>query len=340
MQTVAELGEFGLIEYLSRTTEGGTGRAAGLELGIGDDAALLRPSAGTHLAVTCDVLLEGRHFLPRSLRGEPLGRRAMEVNLSDLAAMGSKPRFAFVSLGLRADTAVAEVAAWYRGFAAALAPWGAAVAGGNMTRVEGAQFIAITLLGEVLPGQALRRDGARPGDTILITGYPGQAAAGLCLLGGEEPVSENDLLVHAYLAPQARVAEGLALAEGSLASAAIDTSDGLLGDLGHLCAASGVGARLWADRLPVSPPLAAFAAHRQEDPLDWVLGPSDDYELVVTCSPEQTRAVVTCVEGFGKVSVHCAGVLTAGEGRLEVVGADGRPRAMAPAGWNHFSVGT
>lgn len=339
VQTVSSLGEFGLIEHLNRVVEAEGCRPAGLELGIGDDAALLQPVAGTQLAVTCDVLLEGRHFLPEVLAGAALGRRAMAVNLSDLAAMGASPQYAFVSLGLRADTAVAEVVGWYRGFTAALRPWGAGIAGGNMTRVDGPQFIGVTLIGEVSPGKALRRSDARPGDAVLVTGFPGQAAAGLQLLQRGGAGLENHPLVRAFLAPEPRVAEGRFLAECGLVRAAIDTSDGLLADLGHLCVASGVGARLWVDRLPVSPALAASAASLAVDPLSWVLGPSDDYELILTCAQEEVGAVSAGVAERGGVPVHHIGTLNPRAGCLELVAADGANRPVEAAGWNHFAGG-
>jgi len=335
METVAEVGEFGLIERLHQVI-GEEGRPPGLVLGIGDDAALLRPSAGVEWAVTCDVLLEGRHFLPQFLRGAALGRRAIEVNLSDLAAMGAQPRYAFAALGLRGDTAAAEVVDWYRGFTEALRPWGAGLAGGNITRVDGAQFISLTLIGEVALGRALRRDGAHQGDAIMVTGYPGQAAAGLALLrrGG----AAAGPLVDAHLAPRARVAEARALVAGGLLSAAIDLSDGLPGDLSHLCRASGVGARLWTERLPQSPALRAAGAALGQDPLAWVLGPSDDYELLLTCPQEKAGAVLDWAAEWGKVPLHQIGVLTGEVGRLELVGADGSVRLLDPRGWDHFAA--
>jgi thiamine-monophosphate kinase len=337
VETVSALGEFGLIERLRRVLDQEGGAPAGLDLGIGDDAALLSPRPGHQWAATCDVLVEGRHYLPAVLQGRALGQRAMAVNLSDLAAMGAQPRFALVALGLRGDTPAAEVEGWYRGFAAALNPWGAGVAGGNMSRVEGAQFLAITLMGEVGAGKALRRDGARPGHAVLVTGHPGQAAAGLRLLKGGDPAQlAGHPLVQAYLAPVPRVAEARLLADQGLVSAAIDLSDGFLGDLGHLCAASGVGARLWSGRLPISPDLAGAAAALGGDPLEWFLGPSDDYELLLTCAPEAVEAVGAAVAAAGRTPVSEVGVLTAQPGRLEMEGPGGSLRRLQPRGWDHF----
>lgn len=337
---VAEIGEFALIGRLHQVLAREGRQPPGLSLGIGDDAALLLPQPGCQWAVTCDVLAEGRHYLSEYLSAFQLGRRAMAVNLSDIAAMGGQPRYALVALGLRGDTLVAEVEEWYRGFAAALNPWDAAIVGGNMTRVEGSQFISITMMGELAPGRALRRSGARPGEAVLVTGYPGQAAAGLQLLQRETGAGlEDHPLVRAYADPTPRVAEGRALADRGLVSAAIDTSDGFLGDLGHLCAASGAGARLWSGRLPLSPALCQAAADLGRAPLSWFLGPSDDYELILTCAPEQVAAVVSCLGEVSQVPVHQVGVLTPQPGRLELEGEDGSLRLLEPRGWDHFNSG-
>jgi thiamine-monophosphate kinase len=333
-QQVGALGEFGLIERLRRVLELEGARPAGLSLGIGDDAALLQAPPAGQWAVTCDVLAEGRHWQPGYLSPFQLGRRAMAVNLSDIAAMGGRPRFALVALGLRGETPVKEVEDWYRGFAAALNPWEAAIAGGNLTRVEGPQFISITLMGEVEVGGALRRSGARPGQALLVTGYPGQAAAGLRLL--QQGAHPDHPLVQAYTSPVPRVAEGRVVAGQGLVSAAIDTSDGFLGDLEHLCAASGVGARLKQPQLPLSPALRAASAAWGEDPLRWFLGPSDDYELILACAAEQVGAVKTALGHVGQAPVHWVGTLTDQPGCLELEHQDGTLRPLSPRGWDHF----
>lgn len=340
-EKIGEIGEFGLIDRLRQMLAREGCQPPGVSLGIGDDAALLQAPQGGQWAVTCDVLAEGRHYLPEYLSAFQLGRRAMAVNLSDIAAMGGQPRYALVALGLRGDTAVSEVEAWYRGFAAALNPWDAAIVGGNMTRVEGSQFISITLMGEVAAGEALRRSGARPGQAILVTGHPGQAAAGLRLLrqrGRNRGVEEHPL-VQAYTSPVPRVAEARALAGRGLVSAAIDTSDGFLADLGHLCAASGVGARLWTGQLPLSPALCAAAAEWGEDPVQWFLGPSDDYELLLTCDFEHLEIVKGCLRGVSQVSVRRVGVLTDQPGGLELQDETGSLSRLRARGWDHFANG-
>ncbi|MSR82468.1 MAG: thiamine-phosphate kinase [Candidatus Latescibacteria bacterium] len=336
---IAEIGEFGLIDRLRRLLDLEGCQPPGLSLGIGDDAALLQAQPGCQWAVTCDVLAEGRHYLSEYLTAFQLGKRAMAVNLSDIAAMGGQPRYALVALGLRGSTLVGDVENWYRGFAAALNPWDAAIVGGNMTQVDGSQFISITLMGEVPAGQALRRSGASPGQAILVTGYPGQAAAGLRLLQerGQDGGLEDHPLVQAYTSPMPRVGEGRAMAGDRVVSAAIDTSDGFLGDLGNLCAASGVGARLWAAQLPLSPALRAATAKWGEDPVRWFLGPSDDYELIVTCAPEQVEAAKRRIAGVNQAPVHQVGVITPERDCLEIEGESGLSRLLRARGWDHFT---
>lgn len=187
--TIAELGEFGLIERIRRRIDGGfagSGDAVasddGTVLGIGDDAAILRPEPGWDLVVTCDAQVAGRHFVPAWMTPRAIGRRAMTVNLSDIAAMGAEPRYALISLGLPKTMTVDFVDGLYDGFLDALAGPGGRIIGGNLTGCGEEWFCDITLIGRVEAGAARRRSGARPGDRIFCTGSPGRAAAGLAVL--------------------------------------------------------------------------------------------------------------------------------------------------------------
>ena len=335
-ETLAGLGEFGLIARLEDLL-GRQGRAApGVVLGLGDDTAILRPQPGNELLVTCDTLVAGRHFLPGVIAPQELGRRAMAVNLSDIAAMGGQPLYALVSLGLQAQTLVAEVEQIYQGFLTELNPWGAAVVGGNITKTEGPVFIDVTLIGQIAAGRALRRAGGRAGDAILVTGHPGQAAAGLRQLR-QTPQQADPELRRAYLPPTPRLAAGQAVALSGLANAMIDISDGLLGDLNHICEQSRAGALIEAARLPVSPALATAARAWGLDPLELVLGDSDDYELIITCAPERVPALTAAFGAVGDLALSLIGHLTpAGQG-LRLLEANGQLRRLSPRGWDHFS---
>lgn len=278
------LGEFDLIDTYFRRRDGEGPRRA--VVGNGDDCAVLAPAPGMQLAVSTDTMVEGRHFLS-TVDPARLGHKALAVNLSDLAACGAAPLAFTLALTLpRADPV------WLQGFAQGLLSLadahGCELVGGDTT--SGPLAIGITVMGEVPAGQALLRGGAQAGDDIWVSGFPGVAKLALQAFRGclHPPLSGEDFEA-ARLAlelPEPRVALGLALR--GLATAAIDVSDGLLGDLGHVLARSAVGAGICLDALPVSPLLAARA---QAEQLDCMLAGGDDYELVFT-APQAGRARV------------------------------------------------
>ncbi|GAB4264348.1 MAG: thiamine-phosphate kinase [Deferrisomatales bacterium] len=337
-ETVADLGEFGLIHRLDELLRREGVRGEGTTLGIGDDTASFRPRPGWEVLVTCDCMVEGRHYLAERTRPRAVGRRAMTMNISDIGAMGGVPRYALVSLGLTAATPVADVEELYRGFVEELNPFGASVIGGNVTRTEGANFIDITLIGEAEPDAVLRRSTARPGEAVLVTGFPGHAAAGLQGLLRGLPADREPwrTLVGAYHQPTHRAREGRAVARSGCASAMIDVSDGLLGDLGHICEDSGVGAELYPEGLPVSEALREAARQLGLDPLDLVLGDSDDYELVITCPPDRVEGVRAAIASVSAVPVFEVGRTTEDAGALHLVLPDGR-RPLGRRGWDHFA---
>ncbi|HEJ84204.1 MAG TPA: thiamine-phosphate kinase [Desulfobacteraceae bacterium] len=338
-ETLAVIGEFGLIDRIDALLERAGIHVPEVSVGIGDDCAVFQPRAGYDILVTCDVMVEGRHYLPQFISPLDLGRRAMTLNISDIGAMGGVPRYALVSLGLRSDTAIEDVEAIYLGFMEELKPFDAVIIGGNLTKSEGANFVDITLIGEIAAGTSVRRSTATPGDVILVTGYPGEAAAGLRILlsGRSAHDLENNPLVQAYNRPSHRAAEGGAVARSGLASAMIDTSDGLVGDLGHICDKSGVGALLVQEKLPISPPLREAAAHFNQDPVDLVLGDSDDYELIITCPPEHADRISSLITALGRVQVNTIGEITSTPGKIQLRSVDGSSRSLSRSGWNHFA---
>lgn len=260
--------EFALIERFFR----GLGSASGgVSLGIGDDAALLRPNAGMELAVTTDTLIQGRHF-DAQMRPQDLAWKALAVNLSDLAAMGACPRWFTLALSMpTVDKAWLE--AFSQGLATAADVFELALVGGDTTR--GPLSLGLTALGEVPIGGALRRDGAKAGDLICVSGTLGDAALALRLARAPEALASR------LSRPTPRVSLGRKLV--GYAHAAIDLSDGLLQDLGHILKASGVGAEIALDQIPVSP---MFAQHCEpERRSELILAGGDDYELCV-CIPE------------------------------------------------------
>lgn len=296
-----------------------TPNGEGVVLGIGDDAALLRPSAGHELVVTSDTLITGRHF-PSDTAAFDIGWKALAVNLSDLAAMAAIPRWFTLALTLpKAD------ARWLAEFAAGLKSLanthGIALVGGDTTR--GDLSITITALGEVPAGQALRRDRARPGDAVCVTGTLGDAA--LALRMGYEA---NGFLRQRLDRPQPRIGVGIALR--GMAHAAVDLSDGLAGDLGHILAASAVGAEVNVDALPMSP---AFGSADESDLRSALqLTGGDDYELCVCLPPE----CIELAQASVGVPLTVVGRITSEPG-LRLVNRDGATISLATHAYRHFS---
>jgi thiamine-monophosphate kinase len=312
------LTEFELIRrYFERTPS----RAL---LGVGDDCALLRPDAGLDLAVTTDMLVEGRHFR-RDAEPRALGHKALAVNLSDLAAMGAAPRWALLAIGLP------EVEpSWLERFSAGLFAlaerYGVELVGGDTTRSD-LRTITIVALGEVPAGVALYRSGARPGDEVWVSGELGGAA--LALRRPERAVQSPDLARRLH-EPEPRVELGERLR--GLAHSAIDVSDGLTGDLGHILERSGVGAEIEYQRIPRA---KAFAdLHDAELERECVLSGGEDYELVFTAAPDK-RAALEALAGELGVALSRIGTIRAGERQLVVRGASGQPLAYR-GGYDHF----
>lgn len=322
------MGEFALIDEIRRRC---VVERADVVLGIGDDAALLQPRAGHELAVSTDTLVAGVHF-PAQTTPFDLGWKSLAVNLSDLAAMGAEPAWATLALTLPAADA-AWLAAFCDGFGALARRHGLALVGGDTTR--GPLAIGVTVHGFVPAGAALRRDTAAAGDRVLVSGVLGEAAAGLACLDGRAQAAgaaEHDLLLARLYRPEPRVALGLALR--GIASAAIDVSDGLCQDLGHIAARSGLAATLQADWLPLSDALAHCGDAVQR--LQWQLAGGDDYELCCAVPPQRVAAAQAAAAACGVVLSEI-GAFAPGTG-VQVVDADGRAFRLARGGWEHFAA--
>lgn len=330
------MNEFALIrQYFERQPAplpASTGPAADslVKLGIGDDCALLDPvPPGQQLAISTDMLVAGRHFF-EGTDPAAIGHKALAVNLSDLAAMGARP--VGFTLALALPTADAT---WLQGFADGLFRLAARAAcpliGGDTTR--GPLNISITVLGQVPAIHALRRDGARVGDAIWVSGPLGAAALAVARRSQGQPVP--DAAAHRLDWPEPRLAAGLGLT--GVASAAMDISDGLAGDLGHLLTASGrrqglsLGAELWEDRLPLDPVLReSGVAH--DEALQLALHGGDDYELLFTAPTAQTDTILQCWPDARMIGRIVA------ESAMLLVDAKGQSRPLAARGHDHFST--
>ncbi|HSD54525.1 MAG TPA: thiamine-phosphate kinase [Burkholderiales bacterium] len=315
------LGEFELIaQYFSRSSS-----RSDVLAGVGDDAALLVVPADEVLVAATDTLVEGRHFLPDA-PPESVGHQALAVNLSDLAAMGARPAWALLALSLpQSDPAWLE--GFARGFYALAERCGVALVGGDTVR--GPRVVTVHALGFVPATAALRRHGARPGDGLYVSGTLGDAAAGLEQLAGGNATAAHPSLVQRYRYAEPRLALGVALR--GIASAAIDVSDGLLGDLDKLCAASGVAAVVHLERLPLSGALrASFDAGAAER---LALGGGDDYELLFTVPPAAELDLSARLAVAGDITR--IGQIVAGRGIRCMRGAQTvEPRIT---GYDHFA---
>ncbi len=336
-ERVADIGEFGLIRRIGSLLDTDGRRSGRVTTGIGDDAASFLPRAGYELLVTCDSMVEGRHYLPAHTRSFDIGRRAMTLNISDIGAMGGDVLYALVSLGLPAQTLVQDVEALYKGFLHELNPLDASIIGGNLTGSGNGMVIDITLIGEVEQGKAVRRSGARHGDAVLVTGFPGRAAAGLQLLlrGAHEAGLADNPLVSAYTTPSHRARVGRLLAQTGYVTAMTDTSDGFPGDLGHVCEASGVGAKVVKEEIPVDEAVREAGRILGRDPYEFILGESDDYELVITCDPRHVPFLRSVAARCSAVPLTEVGRITAGRG-IDMVLPGGRKIPLDAAGFDHF----
>jgi thiamine-monophosphate kinase len=316
--------EFSLIDRIRQRT---AQSRDDVRLGIGDDAALLAVPSGQELAVAIDTLVEGVHF-PRDTAPADIGWKALAVNLSDLAAMGATPAWALLALTLpNADEAFIDGLA--DGFAQLAQTYRLALVGGDTTR--GALTISVAVHGFVPPGKALTRADAQAGDAVLVTGTLGDAAAGLRLLQqSRHSDAQSNYLIARLNRPTPRVAAGLALRER--ASACIDVSDGLLADLGHICAASGVGAEIEAALLPRSS--ALLDRFDDVNSHDFALSGGDDYELCFTVPPQRVAAVQADLARLGCGATRI-GRIVEGQG-VKVRDADGQWLEPAQQGWDHF----
>lgn len=300
-------------------------------LGPGDDCALVRPAPGMELAITTDMLVEGTHFLPGTDPGQ-LGWKTLAVNLSDLAAMGAAPRWVLLAGALPAADD-AWIAAFAGGFFSCAQRYGADVIGGDTTR--GPRNLCVTAIGELPAGTALRRDGAQADDDVWVSGQPGLAALGLAHLQGRTtlPAALVQRCVAALQRPLPRIELGQKLR--GLASAAIDVSDGLVADLGHILERSGLAADLYEGQFPLLPP-AAEPKHARE----CQLAGGDDYELCFTTPPAARQRVVMLAAELDLPLWRIGRTVASGErpvADVRLLDADGQPLPVTHKGFDHFA---
>jgi thiamine-monophosphate kinase len=338
-RNITELGEF---ELIARLTHGLSTHTPD-DIGVGDDCAVLDMGAPHLLLATCDSQVENVHFTLRTSSPAQIGHKALAINLSDIAAMGGTPRYALISLVLPAHVSVAVLDGIYEGLRALAQHYDTALVGGNISGAgQGEQLmIDITLLGVVERGRVLLRSGAHEGDLLCVTGTLGDSGAGFYSLLHPEIALSADALTYLHerhTAPTPRVAVGRVLNSfgPSIVTAMVDISDGLSGDLTHLCERSNVGARIDLAHLPLSSPLRSLATATSCDPYDWALHSGEDYELLFAVNAQHLTEVQQAVLAATGTSVTVIGtVLSAREG-LRLVSPDGSTRRLASKSWDHL----
>jgi thiamine-monophosphate kinase len=334
-----QIGEFGFIDRIrGPSRDGGCNRPERVVVPIGDDAAAFTSDPDRLTLLTTDMLVEGVHFLRPAISGLDLGHKALAVNLSDIAAMGGTPREAFVSLAVPEDCPLAYLEEIYAGLRALAAEHEVNILGGDTTFSRRDLVINVALTGCVAENELLRRDGARPGDLIALTGTLGESRAGLHLLQKGLPLDTpaHQHLLQAHHRPRPHLAEGRFLAASGAVRAAMDVSDGLSSDLGHILDQSGVGALIYANRLPISAPLLDFCRDHGIDPVQHALAGGEDYVLLCTLDPDQSAALAKDYEYTFAAPLRVIGEITALQGVAELVAADGSRTPLPAAGWDHF----
>jgi thiamine-monophosphate kinase len=331
---LSDVGEFGLIRNIQKLLP----RTSPLTLiGIGDDAAALRVLPASLLLATTDMLVEHVHFDLSFTDFYSLGWKSAAVNLSDIAAMGGIPRFCLTALGIPRHIAAERITEFYRGFNALARSHKAVLVGGDTCLSRSGLIISITVLGETKKAALLTRSGARPGDSVFVTGTLGDSASGLEILkkrvkrqGAEGRGREENKLIQKHLRPMPRIAAGRKLALSGCASAMIDISDGLSSDLAHICEQSRVGAELYADTIPLSCDILREAGRLKEAPLEYALSGGEDYELLFTAPPARIKKLRSL-----RLPVTEIGMIVRGKD-LSLIDGAGKRTPLTPRGYEHF----
>jgi len=336
-QTVIDVGEFGLIERLQRILP--SIKQPEILLGIGDDTAAIALDANRVLLMTCDIQIENQHFRLAHITPYQLGRRALAVNLSDVAAMGGRPTYALISLGFPATFPTADFDMLFEGIRDQAAECGVLVVGGNLSQTRCDLVIDITLLGETTPGALIRRSGAQVGDRILVTGTVGASAMGFYILekfGNQFPEAFSHC-VKAHLEPVPRVTVGQEIARAGGATAMIDLSDGIASDLDHLCKQSQVGATIFQSALPLPSLPVTSESPTSETLLQLALHGGEDYELLFTVRPDLAGELIARVSMATGVQITEIGRIEAVSEGFHLIDRAGERIPIQPKGWDHFN---
>jgi thiamine-monophosphate kinase len=333
-ENLGKVGEFGFIEKIRSAMKT---KNPSVVLGIGDDAAIFKPTLGHELIFTTDMLVEDRHFNFKWITPWQLGAKTIAVNVSDCAAMGAKPTVAVVSLGVPSSFAVKDLEAFYDGMKGWAESYGAQIVGGDTVGSD--KFVVnVALVGEVEKGKALKRSGAQVGDALFVTGTLGDSAAGLYSL--QHPSAKGKgtapLLVKRHLTPTPRFTVGRALSTKKWATSAIDISDGLSSEIHHLCEESDTGVEIHEEAIPYSDSLIHFCDENQLDPFDFALNGGEDYELLFTVPLAKISEVVQKLPGETGVAVKSIGRMVPKSKGITLINRKGQRVPLEAKGFDHF----
>lgn len=331
---LSRTGELGFLEWIAGLHPD---LSDGVLLGIGDDAAALEFTMGATILAAADSIVEGIHFRTEYFSPGQIGRKAVAVNLSDIAAMGASGRFILLQLGLPPETSREFIESCIRGLVSFASSNGLALVGGDISATSGPMFLAVTILGEAEPGKILRRSGAEEGDLIMVSGFPGEAAAGLMVLERKDypPKTELEHVVRRHLEPEPKTGLSRLAAGSGAVNAAIDISDGLSTDLCHLCRAGGIGAVVEAGAVPISDNLDAAAVFLGIDPLVPALNGGEGYELLMAVRPAGAGKLIAAAERSGEM-LTVIGRFSGKDEGASIVFPDGA-RPLRPGGFDHFA---
>lgn len=330
-----EIGEFGFIESIKKeciTT------LKDVIKGIGDDCAVFGPSSGRVLLFTTDMLVEDIHFLKSKMTPYQLGWKSIAVNLSDIAAMGGRPLILLISLAIPAEMDVEIIQDLYKGMKDICEHHKVNIVGGDTVASPDKLVINVSLIGDAKENEVLYRSGARPGDSIYLTGNVGDSFAGLKILKKEisSPKSIKNHFIKIHNEPKPLIETGMAIAASGFANAMIDVSDGLLPDLGHICKESGVGAMLFRSKIPLSSELKLLASRVKFNPLDLALSGGEDYILLLTVPEANIKCFEMVCKDKGLLPLYLIGEIKEEKG-IRMVNDDGSIEEISMRGFNHFS---
>ena len=341
MKKVVKLNQLDEFELIKRLRSRLRTRSSRVIKGIGDDSAVFLTKPNTIQLTSTDALIESIHFDLKTISPKQLGRKAMAVNISDIAAMGGIPYLAVISLGLPKSTSTKFINEFYSGLQKICNSYGIELAGGDTVASPKHLFINVCILGEVPKSRVFYRSGAKPGDQIFVTGNLGDSAMGLEILMDKNKnfiaAKHRNVLVKKHLEPIPRIKESSLLAKSRLkVTSMIDISDGLTQDLGHLCSKDNLGANLYEDSLPVSDALHNVCLQKRHDPINWTLQGGEDYELLFTIKPEDVKNLKRLFLKANTFISHI-GEITNSPKKIILARENGSKVSLKTAtGFNHF----